>query len=158
MKTISSPQHLGALRVSLLLALVTSSLACSSEKADPDPADAAAIDGASGVDSAITGGPPAPGQLGGECCVTDNCDKVLACDYPMGACHEDSWGTPDGMCTVWCDGPGDPVCPEGSQCGCSAGGGQCACIYLCADDADCRVDDGYRCCADQGCMPVGWEC
>lgn len=138
--------------------------ACSSESASPAPPDGPTHDAATSVadatpaDADAAAAPPMPGELGGACCVLDGCSEVLACDYPMGACHEDSWGTPGGMCTVWCEGPDDPVCPEGSRCGCTPGGGPCACIFLCESDDDCRVDDGYRCCPGEGCMPAGWEC
>lgn len=143
------------------LALVLAFGACSSEPARPGPTDASTIaDDAAPVDSAVPdpGAPAAPGELGGACCVQDACDEVVSCTYPMGACHEDSWGTPGGMCTVWCEAPDDPVCPEGSRCGCTPDAGPCACIYDCDSDDDCRVDEGYRCCPGEGCMPAGWDC
>ncbi|MFZ5472221.1 MAG: hypothetical protein ACOZIN_22545 [Myxococcota bacterium] len=105
-----------------------------------------------GVDGGATQSPPAPGQMGGACTANSNCQA------PATACHLNAWGTPGGMCTVFCSMPNDPVCPAGSLCGCTPGvTGQCTCIVRCTSSSQCRTADGYTCCSrDQACIPTTW--
>jgi hypothetical protein len=84
---------------------------------------------------------PAPeGEIGSNCLDTES------------SCLTDSFGFPGGACVTI------DQCVVATQSGCPANGscftvnGHAWCFQGCADDMDCRYDDGYRC-QGGGCFP-----
>ena len=134
------------MRWTIVLAL----LACSHRTSPPGASDAPSCMSCVASDAPSSGS----GTVGAPCTKDGDC-PIDVFGTNQGECIQQSPFT-NGYCSARigeCPAPGGPgsPCPLGSQCinpGIQQTGGLDYCVARCASDADCRVADGYTCCAN----------